>query len=203
MKELSWPIWCLQNMLASSQEGHLGRAMSSFSRFLSTQEGHRKGCIVFTTHLAQTRSHRKHGKKKGSPLKQLPTAEALQPVNRATSRGRARASHSQIFQLRSGSGPLHPQAGWGGKNIAETCGLLTSKSSKSSAEGQFLNAANQNTSRKQSSSCQYLSHEGDASCCDPTSATICHFSSSTLFSVWNHVSRQPPGPAQGGGCQSC
>lgn len=44
-KQLSWPIQCLQNRVASSQEGHLGRATNSFASFLLTQEGHRKDSL--------------------------------------------------------------------------------------------------------------------------------------------------------------
>lgn len=45
-KQLSWPIQCLQNRVASSQEGHLGRANNSFASFLLIQEGHRKGFYI-------------------------------------------------------------------------------------------------------------------------------------------------------------
>lgn len=49
-KHLSRPTPCLQNMLASSHEGHLGRATTRFASFVSTREGCRKGFYYIILH---------------------------------------------------------------------------------------------------------------------------------------------------------
>lgn len=69
---------------------------------------------------------------------------------------------------------------------AKGCGLLKSKFS---AKGHFLNIATQNTAGKKSRSYQCLLSGGEASCFDPASAAICHFSSLALLSVCSHLSR--------------
>lgn len=61
--------------------------------------------------------------------------------------------------------------------------------SKFSVRGHFLNTATQNTAAKKTSSYRCLLYGGEASCLDPASAAICHFSSPALFSVWSHLSR--------------
>lgn len=88
---------------------------------------------------------------------------------------------------------------WGemGKT-AESCGLFKSKTSESSAEELFKHSQPKH-SQKISSSHQCVAQGREASCSDWISVAICHFSSSILFSVWGHLSRQPPWSSIGGG----
>lgn len=163
-----------------------GKGYESFASFLLTQEGHRKSYLTFITHLAQTCSQSKQGNKDGSPLeKKLPTAETLYLVNTEPWDSATWVYHLQIPLFKSGSVPSCPQAGWDGENSKR---LWTFKI-KILCEGEHFNTATQNTAGKKSSSYQCLLCGAEASCLDPASAAICHFSSPALFSVWSHLSR--------------
>lgn len=86
-------------------------------------------------------------RKTDHPLEEFITAEALELVSRAASRGLS-FTFTNILTCRLVLALYTHNQGKMGKPLHKVVGFLNKKNTKSSAQGHFLNTASQNTARK-------------------------------------------------------